>query len=52
MSDKLGICSKCKEWTDPEDSCCGVMVWVEGGQYNEDDRHDIEEPKEEAKPLK
>jgi hypothetical protein len=25
-----GICLECKEWTDPEESCCGAGVVVEG----------------------
>lgn len=28
--ERTGLCTKCKEWTDVDDSCCGEGAWFEG----------------------
>lgn len=31
-----GFCSKCKEWTDAKESCCGHPVMIEGVMVHPD----------------
>lgn len=37
---KIGLCSKCKEWTDIDDPCCGAPVWYEGDLVVDTDEDD------------
>ena len=42
--DRVGMCSRCKEWTSIKDSCCGVGIWFEGSlvqpEFEEEDECD------------
>jgi len=42
----VGICTKCKEWTELGDPCCGYGVEFEGDVYSHDDEFDDLEPEE------
>jgi hypothetical protein len=38
MSERIGMCMDCKEWTDVDDSCCGAGVLFEGSvEFPEDE---------------
>ncbi len=51
MSDRIGMCSECKEWTSIEDPCCNAGVWFEGSlEYPDADTEDLnKETPEEIK---
>lgn len=38
-----GICTECKEWTDVTDSCCGALVYVDGGLIDPLDLEELDE---------
>lgn len=44
LEEKVGMCSKCKEWTAIKDPCCGAPVWFEGElvqpEYEDEDECD------------
>ena len=47
MKNTEGICTKCKEWTDAKDSCCGAAVWVDGSMIHPDSFQEKEEENED-----
>ena len=46
MSERVGMCSECKEWTDVDDPCCGAAVYYEGAMWSPEDEgeNDISVP--------
>ena len=46
MSERVGMCSECKEWTDVDDPCCGAAVYYEGAMCSpeDEDENDISVP--------
>lgn len=44
MSEKIGLCTACGEWTSVKEPCCGAGVWFEGGiEHWEDYQEDSDE---------
>lgn len=48
MSERVGICSECKEWTDVDDPCCGAAVYYEGDMYSPGDEDEGNEEKSDS----
>lgn len=48
MDEKIGMCSKCHEWTSLEESCCGAPIWIEGSLESPEDEEDLDLEKKPA----
>jgi hypothetical protein len=51
MSDIIGICPECKEWTGLSETCCGAGVYAEGSYHAEPDEEDEEPSKSSTGQL-